>query len=54
MTWSLVLIAAGALLWLVTLVGLVRDRKAALWNRVLVGLLLVALPPVAAVYWFHR
>jgi hypothetical protein len=51
---SLVLIAAGAALWLVTLVGLVRDRRAALWNRVLVGLLLVALPPVAAVYWLHR
>jgi hypothetical protein len=51
---SLALIVAGAVLWLVTLVGLVRDRRAARWNRVLVGLLLVALPPAAAVYWFHR
>lgn len=51
---SLALIVAGAVLWLVTLVGLVRDRHSALWNRLLVGLLLAALPPAAAVYWFHH
>jgi hypothetical protein len=51
---ALALIVAGAVLWLVAVVGLVRDRRSALWNRVLVGLLLVALPPAAAVYWFHH
>ena len=51
---AIVLISAGGLLWLVTLVGLIRDRGSTLWNRVLVGLLLAALPPAAAIYWWHR
>ena len=51
---AIVLISAGGVLWLLTLVGLIRDRRAALWNRVLVGTLLAVLPPVAAIYWFHR
>jgi len=51
---AIVLISAGGVLWLLTLVGLIRDRRAALWNRVLVGTLLAVLPPVAAIYWFHH
>jgi len=51
---AVVLIVAGALLWLVALIGLVRDRRAARWQRIAVGLLLAALPPVALVYWFRR
>lgn len=51
---ALVLILAGTALWLVAVVGLIRDRRSALWNRVVVGLLLAALPPAAAVYWFHH
>jgi hypothetical protein len=51
---ALVLIVPGVALWLLALVGVVRDRRAALWNRIVVGLLLAALPPAAALYWFHR
>jgi hypothetical protein len=51
---ALVLILAGTVLWLLAVVGLIRDRRSALWNRVVVGLLLVALPPAAAVYWFRH
>ena len=53
-TLALVLILAGGALWLITLVGLIRDRRSAVWNRILVGVVLVALPPAAAIYWFHR
>jgi hypothetical protein len=51
---AIVLISAGGVVWLLTLVGLIRDRRPALWNRVVVGVLLAVLPPVAAIYWFHR
>jgi hypothetical protein len=51
---ALVLMLAGAALWVLALVGLIRDRRSALWNRVVVGLLLVALPPAAAIYWFRH
>jgi hypothetical protein len=51
---AVVLILAGAALWLIALVGLIRDSRAARWQRITVGLLLVALPPVALVYWFRR
>jgi hypothetical protein len=53
-TLAIVLISAGGVLWLLTLLGLIRDRRSALWNRVLVGVLLAALPPAAAIYWWHR
>ena len=51
---AIVLISAGGVLWLLTLVGLIRDRRSALWNRILVGVLLAVLPPAAAIYWWHR
>ena len=54
MALALVLILAGGALWLVTLVGLIRDRRAALWNRVLVAVVLAAAPPAAAIYWHHH
>ncbi|HEV7467865.1 MAG TPA: hypothetical protein VGP96_16335 [Candidatus Dormibacteraeota bacterium] len=54
MALALVLILAGTVLWLLAVVGLIRDRRSALWNRVVVGLLLAALPPAAAVYWFRH
>lgn len=51
---AIVLISAGGVLWLLTLVGLIRDRRSTLWNRILVGVLLAALPPAAAIYWWRR
>ena len=54
MALAIVLISAGGVLWLLTLVGLIRDRRSALWNRILVGVLLAVLPPAAAIYWWHR
>jgi hypothetical protein len=51
---ALVLILTGAALWVLALVGLIRDRRSALWNRLVVGLLLVALPPAATIYWLRR
>jgi hypothetical protein len=51
---AIVLILTGAALWAVALVGLIRDRRSALWNRMVVGLLLVALPPAATIYWLRR
>jgi hypothetical protein len=51
---ALVLILAGVALWVLALVGLIRDRRSALWNRVVVGLLLVALPPAATIYWLRH
>jgi hypothetical protein len=49
---ALVLLTVGVVFWLLAVVGLLRDRRSALWNRVVVGVLLAALPPVAAIYWF--
>ena len=54
MALAIVLISAGGVLWLLTLVGLIRDRRSTLWNRILVGVLLAALPPAAAIYWWRR
>ncbi len=54
MALALVLILAGVVLWVLALVGLLRDRASALWNRVVVGVLLAALPPAAAIYWFRH
>lgn len=51
---ALILLIAGAAFWLLALVGLIRDRRSALWNRVVVGILLAALPPVAAIYWLRH
>jgi hypothetical protein len=51
---ALVLILTGAALWVLAVVGLIRDRRSALWNRVVVGLLLVALPPAATIYWLRH
>lgn len=52
MAVPIVLVAAGAVLWLLALVGLIRDRRSTLANRIVVGVLLAVLPPVAAIYWF--
>ncbi|MGH7748429.1 MAG: hypothetical protein ACREQ5_27280 [Candidatus Dormibacteria bacterium] len=54
MALALVLMLAGGALWLLSLVGLIRDRRSALWNRVVVGVLLVATPPAAAIYWLRH
>jgi hypothetical protein len=51
---AIVLISAGGVLWLLSLAGLIRDRRSALWNRVVVGALLAVLPPAAAIYWLHH
>jgi hypothetical protein len=49
---AVVLVAVGGVLWLLALIGLLRDRGSSVMNRVVVGVLLAALPPVAAIYWF--
>jgi hypothetical protein len=51
---ALSLLGVGVVFWLLALVGLLRDRRSARWNRIVVGILLVALPPVAAIYWFSH
>lgn len=54
MALALSLLGVGVVFWLLALVGLLRDRRSSRWNRIVVGALLVALPPVAAIYWFSH
>lgn len=54
MALALSLLGVGTLFWLLAVVGFLRDRRSAGWNRIVVGVLLVALPPVAAIYWFSH